>query len=186
MKITFGKKISFRPLLISLIYFLVVSGICSSLGYISLLFGLVIFLWVVGAYYANAIELEFNYIEFTNSEIKYYDFSRWYKRVLLVLFRKNTMKTIDLKTVKQAKLIGRKKLNSSSFAIPYSPILAALTGALSASQNPFGIQLELTNGKKKYLSLAHEKIYNNQKTLKKANKVMSLIHKHKYQGTKPS
>ena len=125
MQITFGKKISFRPLVISLIWFLVIGGVFFDLlaGW-SWLVGLIIFLWISGIHYTGAIELEFNYIEITNCQIKFYDFGHWYKRFFLVLFGKLLAKQIKLKKInltdiKYANIIGKKELQNPSLAIPW-------------------------------------------------------------------
>lgn len=176
---TFGKKISFRPLIIALIFLLVVgSPIAGAFGMWGWAAGIGVFIVVVCVYYPGVLELEFNYIEITDHEIKYYDFRSWWKRVLMVFMGPMTpLKSIDLDEIVSARTIRQEKGEKMpvGMAIPASNFIGAFAGAVSTIQNLYWIEIELENGKKIKLSLAHDKAYNTEKTVKKAKLAVEWI-----------
>lgn len=176
---TFGKKISFRPLIIALIFLLVVgSPIAGAFGMWGWAAGIGVFIVVVCVYYPGVLELEFNYLEITDHEIKYYDFRSWWKRVLMVFMGPMTpLTSIDLDKIVSARTIGQEKGEKMTvgMAIPASNFIGAFAGAVSTIQNLYWIEIELENGKKIKLSLAHDKAYNTEKTVKKAKLAVEWI-----------
>ncbi len=82
----FGKKMNFRPLVVSILYFVIFSLVLYGImGSWSLLVGLFMFLIIGGLYYPNVVNIEFNYCEITPQQIRFYDLSSWWKKVLLIL-----------------------------------------------------------------------------------------------------
>lgn len=174
---TFGKKLSFRPLIISLLYFFVFGLIAGGfLGLGGWLAGLIAMLLVAGVHYPGVLEVEFNYFEVTDSQIKYYDFSSWWKRFLMIFMGPFTpLQSIDLTEIADARAIGRRKGKELQTAIPYPNALVGYTGLLSSIQNLYWIEITFKNGQKKKFSLARDKAYDTEKTINKANSAVDWI-----------
>lgn len=174
---TFGKKLSFRPLLISLLLTLTIGTICAEIfGSWGWLGGAIVFAIMIGLHYPNVLELEFNYFEITDQQIKYYDFSSWWRRVLMIFSGpKTTLKSIDLTQVVAARTLGEKEGQQMPVGLPYSNPLATYTGLIATVKNLYWIEIELKNGQKKYFSLARDKAYETEKTISKAKLAVRWI-----------
>lgn len=183
--LTFGKKISFRPLLISLIFFFLFGflfwGVISSLFgdkfiFLGWLIGAAMFLLVAGLYYPNVIKYEFNYFEITDKQINYYDLSSWWKRFKLVLFGRNiAMKSIDLKAIKSASLIGQKDFQKMPPSLTFPLYLTFSSGINAMIQNPCKLELKLSNGEKLSLLMNRDMVYDPGQTVKKGKQAVKMI-----------
>lgn len=114
---TFGKKMNFRPLLISLAYFLLASLIAWDV--LSLdnshnenwawVIGFVFFVLVAFGYYPNVLAIEFNYCEISDQKIRYYDHGNYWNRIKMIFLGKaSPLKEIATSEVVDAKFLGKK------------------------------------------------------------------------------
>ncbi len=85
---------------------------------------------------------------------------------------------MDMSCVKNAGIVGDEQLQKISQALPYSIYLSIFSGAISTIKNPYYIELELVNGHKKLLSLAHNKVYSPKETIERAKKAVKMIQKN--------
>lgn len=113
----FGKKMNFRPLLISLAYFLLASLIAWDV--LSLdnshnenwawVIGFVFFVLVAFGYYPNVLAIEFNYCEISDQKIRYYDHGSYWNRIKMIFLGKaSPLKEIATSEVVDAKFLGKK------------------------------------------------------------------------------
>lgn len=175
--ITFGKKMSFRPLILSLISLLVVGSVIAGLfGTWGWLAGIMIFVVLIGVHYPGVFELEYNYFEITDHQIRYYDLSSWWKKFLMIFSGTNTpLVSIDLDKVIDARTIGKKQGQGIFPGFPYSNFLSAFSGLISTVRNLYWTEIKLEDVQHKYFSLARDKAYKTDKTISKANLVVDLI-----------
>ncbi|AUI72239.1 hypothetical protein COSHB9_17740 [Companilactobacillus alimentarius] len=172
--IKFGKKINYRPLLISL-------GISLFVGLIFLmiskLVGLIAFLGVFaiifGFYYLRSLPIIFNYWEASEDYIQYSDLKKISKRLkaMLVPFPTNLRRIgfTSISTVTIAgDLVAPKNIPT---AIPYSGYLAVISPSLSMVNNPVDITFNLNDGTSVTLSVARDLIYQRKSTLKKLDQL---------------
>jgi len=175
--ITFGKKMSFRPLILSLISLFAVGSIIAGLfGTWGWLAGIMVFVVLVVVHYPGVLELEYNYFEITDHQIRYYDLSSWWKKFLMIFSGTNTLLvSIDLDKVVGARTVGKEQGKGMSPGLPYSNFLSAFSGLISTVRNLYWIEIKLEDGQHKYFSLARDKAYETDKTISKANLVVDWI-----------
>lgn len=181
---TFGKKMNFRPLLISLAYFLLASLIAWDV--LSLdnshnenwawVIGFVFFALVAFGYYPNVLAIEFNYCEISDQKIRYYDHGSYWNRIKMIFLGKaSPLKEIATSEVVDAKFLGKKNLVKMAPTIFYPMILIYFVGIISSVNNLCGLQLKLADGQKVTLSLSRDKIYEPEKTINQAERALELI-----------
>lgn len=181
---TFGKKMNFRPLLISLAYFLLASLIAWDV--LSLdnshnenwawVIGFVFFVLVAFGYYPNVLAIEFNYCEISDQKIRYYDHGNYWNRIKMIFLGKaSPLKEIETSEVVDAKFLGKKNLVKMAPTIFYPMILIYFVGIISSVNNLCGLQLKLADGQKVTLSLSRDKIYEPEKTINQAERALELI-----------
>lgn len=171
--LSFGKKVSYRPLLISLLVALLPglaftevlnlgAGIAIGFG-----FFLVIFLF----YYYPNIPLEFSYWEVDQNAIKYVDTDDKKNRLLSMLLPpSNHLTTIKKEDIRDVALSGNiHKDFNAPMAIPYTASLGIFYGGIAMVHNPDYVQITLKNGNKINLSVRRDYTYSRQETIKKLN-----------------
>lgn len=181
---TFGKKMNFRPLLISLAYFLFASLVAWDV--LSLdnshnenwawVIGFVFFALVAFGYYPNVLAIEFNYCEISAKKIRFYDYGSYWNRIKMIFLGKLCpLKEIATGEVVEAKFSGKKSLVKMAPTIFYPMILIYFVGIISSINNLCGLQLKLADGQKVTLSLSRDKIYEPEKTIDRSEKALELI-----------
>lgn len=172
----FGKKVTYRPLIVSAVFGSSLGFIFNQCGanmLISSLVGLGLFTAIFIIHYLNSSEVLFQYWEADQNEIRYSDLSHASYRLTLMLFPfKNNLTVIKKDQIESITL--KENLNTNSkdmpMALPYSPILAILSPALSMSKNPVDIDIKLKNGNTVELSAARDYIYNKRNTIEKLHR----------------
>jgi len=176
----FGKKITYRPLLISLlIAFLpgIAFGDILNSVPIGLGVGFLFFLFVFFAYYFPNIPTLFVYWESDKEEIRYCDIYHGANRLLgMIIPAKAKMITIQKSDIKSITAIGN--LNSSykmPMAIPYTASLAVLSPVLSMIKHPEIIRFNLKDGSSIDLSIARDYTYSRDNTLEKLDTFFNAL-----------
>lgn len=149
MKLTFGRKISYRPMLISVFIGLIIGWflylIAKSLV-VSILFGLISFIVAVGLYALN-LTRSFGYWETTSTGIKYYDYSSASKSLKAILMPTG----VDQKQLKFTDIAAVNLEVGTGYQIP-EDVKAAYASAyvVQAVENkyssPYYLNLELKSG----------------------------------------
>ncbi len=171
----FGKKITYRPLLLSLLIAILpgimATNILESVLY-GILIGAVFFLFVFLAYYFPNIPTLFVYWENYKTEIRYCNIYTWKHRLLGMIFPPAAkMVTIKKASIKSVTVMGDlHKKYEMPMAIPYSGYVAVLSPVLSMIHQPEVIRLTLKNGSTVDLSVARDYTYSRDNTLEKLDK----------------
>lgn len=176
----FGKRVTYRPLLISLLI-----SLLPGLGFyyvfssvlIGLMVGLGIFLIIFVGYYWQILPTMFNYWEIDATEIRYSNMESKSKRFLILIapfaVKKNTL---DLDKIASVTITG--KLDSYfdiPIAIPYSAYLGILTPIISIIRNPVDLKFVLKDGSSVTLSVARDFIYNKNSVVGKLDKLFEKL-----------
>lgn len=187
----FGKKINYRPILISLVFALIPSFIFGSIMENLLLgisIGVVAFLGMIFIYYYPNIPTLFNYWEVSDGKINYIDLDDKKNR-LLGMFTPSAVhvKTISINEVDSIDLVG--DLNNKfemPLAIPYSGYLAVLSPVISIINHPVDVKLHLNNGQIITLSLARDYTYSQKNAISKLTKFLDLFDKTSVKIIRPT
>ncbi|MFC6176819.1 hypothetical protein ACFQAV_08190 [Companilactobacillus huachuanensis] len=168
----FGKKINYRPLLISLLIAAlpaVAAGDSFKSFFLGLLIGLPFFLYVFFAYYFPNIPTLFVYWTSDTDEIKYCDIQTWKYRLLgMVDPFAAKMVTIKKSDIKLATVIGDLSTNyEMPMAIPFGAGPAVLSPVLSMIHHPDSVVLTLKDNSTIELSVARDYAYSRDDTLDK-------------------
>ncbi|HIY93336.1 hypothetical protein [Companilactobacillus sp. HBUAS56275] len=184
--IKFGKRVNYRPLIISLVLGLFPGLIFAMVGFgkiPSILVGIGIFLVFFVGYYFRILPVLFNYWEVGNGYVQYINLNKTSARfkALLLPFSVH-MKTIDFNSIKSATIKGDlSKLEQEPMAIPYSGYLAVITAVLSIIHNPVDITFELTDGTSITVGAARDMVYGKDKAIKKLEKMLNQMSDAKIQ-----
>ncbi|WP_229714627.1 hypothetical protein [Lactobacillus apis] len=141
-----------------------------------------VFLFVSGIYYPTALQYDYSYYEISANQIRYYDFSTRLKKFEMIFLGPNTpMKSLNMDEVEDAKTFGESGVEKLPSVALFDPIifLPFLT-KVSVIKNPYGIELELDSGQKKYISSARDKVYDKQTCTAKTKAALDLIQKSIY------
>lgn len=74
-----------------------------------------------------------------------------------------------------ARTVGKEQGKGMSAGFPCSNFLSALSRLLSTVRNLYWIEIKLEDEQRKYFSLAHDKAYETDKTISKANLTVGWI-----------
>ncbi|HIY93342.1 hypothetical protein [Companilactobacillus sp. HBUAS56275] len=145
----FGKKLTYRPLLISLFWATLIGGLFGL--NISRILGLriafIIFLLIFIGHYFTILPIIFSYWDSTDQFIRYSDKSNYFKRLIIMIFpHTEKLKIIAKKDVKTIQITGLpiKKLISSTLLL--SSERGLLYNLMSMLRNPVKLKLILNNG----------------------------------------
>ena len=168
----FGKKITYRALLISLLIgFLPGSAAGDILNSVpmGLLVGLAFSLYVFFAYYFPNVPTLFVYWTADSDEIRYCDIKSWKNRLLgMVAPFAAKMVTIKKSDIKSATVVGDLSGNfAMPMAIPFSPGVAVLSPVLSMIHHPDLVVLTLKDGSTVDLDVSRDYAYSRDNTLDK-------------------
>ena len=173
--ITFGKKLSYRPLLVSLFAGLVAGFVTGSIfnSWIGYLIGLGLFIVFFFIYYLNSITVLFQYWEADQTGLRYSDLTNLKRRIFLMLFPfKNKLIIIDKKDIATIKLIGHFDSDKIPLAIPYTLYLGILTPSLLMAKSPLALEITTTSGQVYTLDFSRDYAYDKKLTIQKLNQVL--------------
>lgn len=168
----FGKKVNYRPLLISLLIASLVGIPAQDIfkrPLISILVGLGLFSIIFFGYYLPNIPLEFSYWEADEQFIRYVDTSNLRTRILSMFppFI-NPLTIIDKTDIKTISVIGNINQDfEAPMAIPYTPALGIGYAAIAMVHNPDYVRVTLKNNQIIDLSIRRDYTYSRNTTLKK-------------------
>lgn len=177
----FGKKITFRPLIISLVISLPIGfSIGSGLGVIpGFCLGLLFFLIMYNGYYYSNVPALFSYWEFDGQSIKYANFNDPKSRLLMMSFPIFlSLKQIDIKQISSMELIGanNKRADIQSM-IPLSTAYGIFYARISMIKNPLELRVVLNSKETIDLDLSRDYTYKSKETLKKVSTVMDEVNR---------
>ncbi|KRO00014.1 hypothetical protein [Companilactobacillus kimchiensis] len=175
----FGKKVSYRPILISFYYALIpiiALGVTNDLG-LGLLIGLAVFSIVLFGYYLPSLPVTFNYWEADQDIIKYNDMTSISHRLSMIFLPfKNQLITINKKDIQSITVTGKLvKPEQVTYAAQYSAFYAVLTPVLSMIKKPVTLVLTMNDGKTIELSIARDYVYGSKKTLEKLDQFFDSL-----------
>ncbi len=175
----FGKKVNFRPLIVSLVFALFLGLISqqtvnTSIGFIV---GASVFLLIFLGYYWRMLPTLFTYWETDNNSLNYNQMDNMSDRLLMMLAPlSNQLGKIDFDSIESATITGNlEKTNDMPFALPYSVYLSLLSGILSITRNPINVTFNLKDGSSITLSVARDFIYNREETIDKLDKLFGEL-----------
>jgi hypothetical protein len=167
----FGKRINYRPLLVSTLSALLIGGlfgfnISHSLG---LKVGLIIFTLIFLGHYLLILPVIFNYWDSDSRFIRYNNEINFGKRIFTMIFPGlDKLTVIDKKSIKSITLTGLPmKTNLLSSALVVSTEGGFLYNLLVMMHHPVKLELTLTDGQKISLDLSQDYVYHPAKTLGK-------------------
>lgn len=172
MMLKFGKKINYRPMLLSLLIAvlptIMAANILESIP-LGLVIGVAFFLFVFFAYYFPNIPTLFVYWEANQNEIRYCDINTPKSRLLgMIAPPAAKMITIQKSSIKSATVIGDlDNKYEMPMTIPYSGYVAVLSPVLSMIHHPDTVRLTLKDGSTIDLSVARDYTYSRDNTLEK-------------------
>lgn len=179
----FGKKITYRPLFISLLISLLPGFIFGLIfkPVIGILVGAAICLISLLGYYWGNLPTLFNYWEINQKVVKYSDLnskSECFKLLFVPLSMH--LKTIDISNIKTVTITGNlEKTEDMPMAVPYTGYLAILTAAISMIHNPVDIKFDLKDGSSVTVSAARDFVYNKKTTIVKLDKMFAELNEAK-------
>jgi len=180
----FGKKINYRPLIVSLLIGAFVFALTQIISFIgSLIFGIGLFFLVFLGYYWNIMPMTFSYWKFDGKTIEYSDMSSAGNRLLMLLTPLiNHLKKIDVSSIKSVTITGDlDNLKEMPFAVPYSAYLGIMSATISMARNPVDLNVELIDGSKIDLNITRDFVYNHDETLKKLDKILDDLNANNIQ-----
>lgn len=176
----FGKRINYRPLLVSTISALVIGGlfgfnISHSLG---IKVGIIIFTLIFLGHYLLILPIIFNYWDSDAKFIRYNDEINFGKRLFTMLFPKlDKLTVIDKKLIKSITIIGLPMRNGLlASALVVSTQGGFLYNLLVMMHHPVKLELTLTNNQKVFLDLSRDYVYQPAETL---GKIKIFLHDFK-------
>lgn len=176
--ITFGKKITFRPIAFGLVLGLFTGSIFSAFNTITgVIIGLIFFSIVTLGYYGANLELNFSYWQVKDNQIQYYDLTTYSKRVKTIfLMRATKMASIPIDKVQGFGLVGfSRKYQDIGWGIPVSAYQAIESPVLLRIKNPKYLIIKLNTGEKIMLDLTRDFEYNSEDAQAKLDKVIALF-----------
>jgi hypothetical protein len=174
----FGKKVSYRPILVSF-YFTLIPLIAAIAGHFPIMYlvSLAVFLTVLLAYYLPNLPLIFNYWESDQDTISYNDMTTYKRRISMILVpHKNQLVTINKKDIQSITVTG--KINNPdeiTTPLEVTGYFAVLTPLLSMLKNPITLNLVMTDGQTIELSVSRDFAYDNKKTIEKLNQFFDSL-----------
>lgn len=178
MMFNFGKKVTYRPLLVSLYFALV--PIISFIKFYPIrgfLVGVVVYLFVLFVYYFPNLPLLFSYWEADQNTIKYNHLDNISDRFKSLIFphreQLTTIKKTDIDSITVTGL--EKEVKETPYAMQIYLGYALFIPALSMVKNPVDLILKMRDGKTIELSISRDYAYNKEKTLKKLNRFLESL-----------
>lgn len=169
----FGKKVNYRPLLMSILMAVLVGllfgfNISVRLG---IEVGSIMFLTVILGHYLLALPVIFNYWDSDSHNIRYVDLRPLHSRMLSILFPKHMpIKVIDKKEISQIDILG---LPQHNFPLS-SNLVMSEEGGLSYNlflmiNEPIKVRLIMKNNEMIDLDVSNDYVKHPQETIGKLN-----------------
>ncbi|PMD73138.1 hypothetical protein [Companilactobacillus nuruki] len=174
----FGKKVNYRPILVSLAFALIpIIGIGHFYPLRGILAGLLVFLLVVLIYYLPNLSILFSYWQADNNEIKFNDMSNLSHRLTMILLPfKNQLSTIKEKDIHSITVLGKlEDPKEMTYAMQVGAYYAILTPIISMIKNPVSLELTMNNGQKVQLSISRDYAYDHKKTIAKLDQFFGSL-----------
>ena len=185
--ITFGRKINFIPLSISIIFSLIIFFILDmTLTLASPLFtpcatagGIIVFLLMTLAYYPTQLPYLCDYYEIDKDHIRFYNFNNYWQKVTFVFMgTKSPMSMIKTSAIKKAEIYGDDKILQMPAVATDLWITWIFINKVSIIKNPYGIKLTLDDGNTIKISATWNKIRDPKRTVAQVNKALELINQN--------
>ncbi|WP_057880169.1 hypothetical protein [Companilactobacillus kimchiensis] len=176
----FGKRVSYRPLIISLLIGLIAgyptADVLNS-GLYGLGVGFVFFCIVFFGYYFLNVPILFVYWDVNSDGIRYYDVDKWNNRLLSMLVPPlSKYTTINKNSIKSITFIGDLDNRFEiPMALPYTAAVGVFTGAISMAHHPDFVRLNLIDGSTVNMSIARDYTYSRNKTIDKLNLLLKVL-----------
>lgn len=171
----FGKRITFRPLIISLAFGIAFGMFGNELANPSIGFitGVFFFLLILLGYYWGTSKTLFNYWEVNQDTVNYRDNDNASNRLLMLIFPTFlNLKTFSKKDIQSVSINGNFNLKQMPFALIYNAGLGMFSGAISMTNNQVSLSVTLKNGQKIKLDISRDIIYNKKETIEKLNQFL--------------
>jgi len=175
-----GKKVTFRPLLLSLVLgllaFLLGKEASSSFG-IGLGFGIALFLLIMLSYYLPNLPLYLSYFETDDKKFSYTNMNSTGHRLAMMFAPSVADKLTDVKwsEVNSVVVTGKGgKEQEVPFALIYTAYLGVISAAILMSRNPMYLHLTLKNGQDLDLSLTRDYVYDSKKAIGELNQILDI------------
>lgn len=173
----FGKKVTYRPILISLLWAilpLISLGIAFNF-YLGLGISFLIFAFVLTVYYSANLPTIFGFWQADESQIKYTDMTNYGNRLKMIFLPfKNQLTTINKRNIQTISVNGDlSSLKETATMIPYSGFYAVLTPVISMINNPVSLTLTLKNGQNVELNLSRDYTYKQKETIQKLDQFLN-------------
>ena len=174
----FGKKVTYRPLIISILFTLIPLIPAIKFNWpLAYLLSLVVFSIIFFVYYLFNLPTTFNYWEADVNVIRYNDMKKISSRLVMMLASfKNQLTTIKKQDI-QSITVNGKLANPDEVAVPLqvTAYYAVLTPILSMIKNPVTLELTMKDGQTISLSVARDYAYSNKKTIEKLNQFFDSL-----------
>lgn len=184
----FGKKVTYRPILVALSFALVPTIAFSFASLMrGLLVGAIILLFIIFVYYLPNLPLIFSYWQTDSKEIQYTDLHKLSSRLTTILLPfRNQLLTIQKTDIKSITINGLEKpVAQASFALPYSVPYAIMTPAISMIKNSVTLTLLMKSGQTIELNVSRDYAYNKKETIVKLNQFFTELHASGVTGNMP-
>ena len=175
----FGKKVSFRPLIVSLTIGLLIGFMFSDIfssGSIGFIFGTSFFLLIFLGHYWRASSVLFNYWEFNNGTIKYNDVNNPTNVLLMMLLPLSSpLKSFSVNDIQSIIVNGDLKSATTPMAVPFSGYLGLFSGSIAIAKSQNNLDVTLKNGQQITLDYSRDFSYNQKKTIEKLDKFLDSL-----------
>lgn len=177
----FGKKVSYRPVLVSLLIGLIVGSLVGAFFQTSIggfLVTAVIFLTIFLGHYLVTLPNTFAYWEVDKDVIKYSNMEKKTHRLAMMLLptTMNNLTTIDMHDLKTIILHGSyDDPKEMPFSMFYNLYLVAFSASISMNKNPMYVTLITREGHEINLNLSRDYIYDPETTFKKIDELVEIL-----------
>lgn len=177
----FGKKLNYRPVLISALIGLM-PGLAANDIFDSPAAGFlgfaIFFLLIFLSYYLFNIPVLFNYWEVDSNEIRYSDMDGMFHRIEMMFLPMvaNRLTRIEMDDIDSVTIEGTySKPKGMPFALPFTLYMGILFSILSMAHNPLDVIVKMKDGRTVELSMTRDYIYDSAATFKKLDQLKQLL-----------
>ncbi|HIY93348.1 hypothetical protein [Companilactobacillus sp. HBUAS56275] len=174
----FGKKVSFRPLIVSLALGLLIGVMVKDIfsGSVGFIFGTTFFLLVFLGHYWRASSVLFNYWQVNDGIVKYNDVNNPGNVLLMMLLPLSSpLKTFSIKDIQSITINGDLKSASTPMAVPFSGALGLFSSSIAIAKSQNSLDVVLNNGQKINLDYSRDFVYNQKETIEKLDKFLDSL-----------
>lgn len=185
----FGKKVNYRPLLVSLLFALLVVSFFNIFHntFLTVLSGIAGFLLILLVHYYMNLPLEFKYWRTTDDSIQYSDLNNWNDRIWAMLVppaaRLTTIKKRDIAEITVKGDLN--KVYSTPSMIPFNTSMGIFSSGVALINNQHVVKLTLKNDETIDLDISRDFVYSRKDTIKKLNQLFKDLHAYGVEGDMP-